>query len=96
MVGLAGLSVDMEMDAATAGIEGRKADTGTMKISSAALTALDLLRHPQASGGIDDVATILSDVSLGASRRREVASRGARGVAVRHARRSVPVAGAAR
>ena len=46
----------------TAGIEDRKTDTGTMKISSAALTALDLLRYPQASGGIDNVATVLSDL----------------------------------
>jgi len=38
-----------EMEAVTAGIEDRKTDTGTMKISSAALTALDLLRYPQAS-----------------------------------------------
>lgn len=45
----------------TAGTEERKTDTGTMKISSAALTALDLLRYPQASGGIDNVATVLSD-----------------------------------
>lgn len=42
------------------GIESRKTDTGTMKISSAALTALDLLRYPQASGGCDNVATVLS------------------------------------
>ena len=41
-----------------------------MKISSAALTALDLLRYPQASGGIDNVATILSDVSLGVEKSR--------------------------
>ena len=54
----------MEMEAVTAGIEGRKTDTGTMKISSAALTALDLLRYPQASGGIDNVATVLSDLAL--------------------------------
>ena len=60
----------MEMEAVTAGIEGRKTDTGTMKISSAALTALDLLRYPQASGGIDNVATILSDVSLGVEQSR--------------------------
>jgi hypothetical protein len=33
-----------------------------MKISSAALTALDLLRYPRASGGIDNVATVLSDL----------------------------------
>ena len=60
----------MEMEAVTAGIEGRKTDTGTMKISSAALTALDVLRYPQASGGIDNVATILSDVSLGVEKSR--------------------------
>ena len=51
-----------EMEAVTAGIEGRKTDTGTMKISSAALTALALLRHPRASGAIDNVATVLSDL----------------------------------
>ena len=50
------------MEALTAGIEGRKTDTGAMKISSAALTALDLLRYPQASGGIDNVVTVLSDL----------------------------------
>ena len=50
------------MEAVTAGTEGRKTDTGTMKISSAALTALDLLRYPQASGGIDNVGTVLSDL----------------------------------
>ena len=51
-----------DMEAVTVGIEDRKTDTGTMKISSAALTALDLLRYPQASGGIDNVATVLSDL----------------------------------
>ena len=51
-----------ELEAVTEGIGGRKTDTGTMKISSAALTALDLLRYPQASGGIDNVATVLSDL----------------------------------
>ena len=50
------------MKAVPAGTEGRKTDTGTMRISSAALTALDLLRYPQASGGIDSVATVLSDL----------------------------------
>ncbi len=51
-----------DMAAVTAGIEDRKTDTGTMKVSSAALTALDLLRYPQASGGMDSVATVLSDL----------------------------------
>lgn len=50
------------MEAVAAGIEDRKTDTGAMKISSAALTALDLLRYPQASAGIDNVATVLSDL----------------------------------
>ena len=45
------------------GIEDRKTDTRTMMISSAALTALDLLRYPRASGGIHNVATILSDLA---------------------------------
>ncbi len=51
-----------DMEAVRAGVEDRKTDTGTMKISSAALTALDLLRYPQASAGIDNVATVLSDL----------------------------------
>ena len=51
-----------DMEAVMAGIEDRKTDTGTMKISSAALTALDLLRYPQASGGMDSIATVLSDL----------------------------------
>lgn len=51
------------MDTPPAGVEERKTDTGTMKISSAALTALDLLRYPQASGGVDSVATVLAELA---------------------------------
>ena len=51
------------LERVTAGTEDRKTDTGRMRISSAALTALDLLRYPQASGGIDNVATVLSDLA---------------------------------
>ena len=51
-----------DMEAVSGGIEERKTDTGTMKMSSAALTALDLLRYPQASGGMDNIATVLSDL----------------------------------
>ncbi len=50
------------MEAVTTGIEDRKTDTGTMKVSSAALTALDLLRYPQASGGMGNLTTVLSDL----------------------------------
>ena len=51
-----------DMEAVLAGIEERKTDTGTMRVSSPALTSLDLLRYPQASGGIDNLATVLSDL----------------------------------
>lgn len=51
-----------DMAAVASGIEDRKTDTGRMKISSPALTALDLLRYPQAAGGIDNVATVLADL----------------------------------
>ena len=64
-----------ELEAVTEGIEGRKTDTGTMKISSAALTALDLVRYPQASGGIDNVATVLSDLDKGSIRSNSPAFR---------------------
>ncbi|MBP2537500.1 type IV toxin-antitoxin system AbiEi family antitoxin domain-containing protein [Agrobacterium tumefaciens] len=52
-----------DIAAVEAGIEDRKTDTGRMKISSPALTALDLLRYPQAAGGIDNVATVLMDLA---------------------------------
>jgi predicted transcriptional regulator of viral defense system len=50
------------MAASLEGIESHKTDTGSMKISSAELTALDLLRYLHAVGGIDSVATILKDL----------------------------------
>ena len=52
-----------DVEGAMAGVEEHKTDTGTMQVSSAALTALDLLRYPQASGGIDSVAMVLSDLA---------------------------------
>lgn len=51
-----------DIAAVESGIEDRKTDTGRMKMSSPALTALDLLRYPQAAGGIDNVATVLTDL----------------------------------
>lgn len=44
------------------GITEHKTDSGSMKISSPELTAFDLLRYTRASGGIDAVATVLSDL----------------------------------
>ncbi len=52
-----------EVSSFQSGFEDYKTDTGTMRVSSAALTALDLLRYTHASGGIDTVATVLSELS---------------------------------
>ena len=51
-----------EMAGIIDGIDDFKTDTGKMRISSPALTALDLIRYTQASAGIDSVATVLSDL----------------------------------
>nr|WIE94397.1 type IV toxin-antitoxin system AbiEi family antitoxin [Mesorhizobium sp. WSM4875] len=51
-----------DLAAVEAGIQEHKTDTGMMKVSSPELTALDLLRYPQAAGGIDHIATVLADL----------------------------------
>lgn len=51
-----------DMDAIAEGIDSRKTDAGYIKCSSPELTALDLLRYPRASGGIQHIATVLSDL----------------------------------
>lgn len=50
------------MDSVREGIIDRQTDTGTMKVSSPELTALDLLQYVHAVGGIDAVATVLADL----------------------------------
>ncbi|MBF0562425.1 MAG: hypothetical protein HQL37_10480 [Alphaproteobacteria bacterium] len=45
-----------------AGIDELKTDTGRMKVSSPELTILDLLRYPQAGGGMDTIATVLEEL----------------------------------
>ena len=52
-----------DMQAVSDGTEDRKTDTGKMKISSAELTALDLLRYLHAIGGIDTASTVLKDLA---------------------------------
>ena len=54
-----------ELAAVMEGVSERKTDTGTMKISSPELTALDLIRYLHVTGSIDAAATVLAD--LGAS-----------------------------
>jgi predicted transcriptional regulator of viral defense system len=44
------------------GIGDHKTDTGKMKVSSVELTLLDLLRYPEASGGLDNVLTIFAEL----------------------------------
>lgn len=51
-----------EIEALTRGIVDHKTDTGSMKISSVELTALDLLRYPHASAGLDNIVTVLADL----------------------------------
>ena len=51
-----------DMETVADGIEEHKTESGMMKVSSIELTALDLLRYPHASGGIDNIATILGDL----------------------------------
>src|SRR5271156_6624902 len=52
-----------DMEAVSEGIEEQKTDTGRMKVSSGELTLLDLVRYPHAAGGLDNIATIVSDLA---------------------------------
>jgi predicted transcriptional regulator of viral defense system len=51
-----------DMEAVAQGVEDHKTDTGRMRVSSVELTLLDLLRYPRAAGGLDNIATIVSDL----------------------------------
>jgi hypothetical protein len=51
-----------DLKAVRDGVNERKTDTGTMKLSSPELTALDLLRYIHVVGGVDAVATVLADL----------------------------------
>jgi predicted transcriptional regulator of viral defense system len=50
------------ISAVASAVEERKTDTGKMKLSSKELTLLDLLRYPDANGGIDNVFTVFADL----------------------------------
>jgi len=51
-----------DMAAIAAALADHKTDTGRMKISSPELTAFDLLRYAHATGTINSIATVLSDL----------------------------------
>lgn len=52
-----------DMESIEQGIEQRKTDTGSMRVSSPALTALDLVRYPHASGGVSHAAGVLNELA---------------------------------
>jgi len=52
-----------DMEGIAVGVERRKTDTGSMRISSPALTTLDLMRYPHAGGGIGHVASVLDELA---------------------------------
>lgn len=52
-----------DMGGVSAGIEERKTPSGYMKLSSPELTALDLVRYPHSSTGLDNIATVLSELA---------------------------------
>ncbi len=52
-----------DLERVLVGREHIKTDTGTMCASKPQLTALDLVRYPQATGGMDATATILKDLA---------------------------------
>lgn len=54
-----------DMESIEYAIERRKTDTGSMRISSPALTALDLVRYPHASGGVDHIASVINELAAG-------------------------------
>jgi predicted transcriptional regulator of viral defense system len=51
-----------DMDEVADGLAEHKTDTGFIKVSSLELTMLDLLRYPHAAAGLDNIATVLSDL----------------------------------
>jgi hypothetical protein len=51
-----------DMDRVAEAVIDRKTDTGRMRVSSPALTALDLIRYSHAAGTIDSIATVLADL----------------------------------
>jgi predicted transcriptional regulator of viral defense system len=51
-----------DMDEISDGLAEYKTETGFIKVSSLELTMLDLLRYPHAAAGLDNIATVLSDL----------------------------------
>lgn len=54
--------VRKSLDAVRSGIQSHKTEAGQMQLASPELTTWDLFRYPHASGGLNHVATVLSDL----------------------------------
>lgn len=52
-----------DIGAVVAGVGERKTEAGRVRVSSPELTALDLVRYPRASGGLDNAATVLDELA---------------------------------
>ena len=55
----------MNLGVANVPVMNRKTATGTMSVSTPAATAMDLVRYVHQCGGIDNVATVLSELAEG-------------------------------
>ncbi len=51
-----------DMAAVQAGVVDRMAENGYIKLSSVELTALDIMRYPHGAAGLDNIATVLTDI----------------------------------
>ncbi len=51
-----------DLEGIASAVQEHKTDTGTMRVASPELTALDLLRYPYAAGGIDNILTVLGEL----------------------------------
>lgn len=51
-----------DMEPVLSAVANQKTDTGSMQVSSVELAAFDLVRYMHATGGIDSIATVLTDL----------------------------------
>lgn len=52
-----------DMDEVEDGLAEHKTETGFIKVSSLELTMLDLLRYPHAGAGLDNIATVITEIA---------------------------------
>jgi predicted transcriptional regulator of viral defense system len=60
----------VKKNVAKVAIEEQKTDTGTMRVSTPEATAIDLCRYTAVAGGLDNVATLLSELAERIDERR--------------------------